>query len=288
MFGPASAATHAPAGDAVPGLPTVPGAVTINPARPAPGFVDTLRAFAEGPFAYDNNVRIRDEGMPDLLGLGGGPPLLEPREIAVPADAIWQRNAPAMAPVEVFEDENVKVTAILVDHPPGFPAYAFRFDTPDGSIVFSGDTTASPNLIKLAQGADVLVHEVIHFGYREWLGQSLVQQGGSPERLISHLTGAHTSDRSVARTGTRPAITGVGTVARRAGVRHLVLNHLVPTVDLSQDGRWFDIPAPEWHRHPAREFDGPVTVGSDLLTVRVRRAAGHGRGSVNTAVSSTT
>ena len=142
----------------------------------------------------------------------------------------------------------------------GVDAQECNYVTLPAGVDVSGDhlvltpdlNTASPNLIKLARGADVLIHEVIHFGYLEWLGQSLVQQGGSPERLIRHLTAAHTSDRSVAKTGTRPAITGVGTVARRAGVRRLVLNHLVPTADLSRDGRWFDIPAREWHRHPAR------------------------------------
>ena len=47
-----------------------------------------------------------------------------------------------MDPVQVYEDELVEVTTILVDHPPMFPAYAFRFETPDGSITISGDTTA--------------------------------------------------------------------------------------------------------------------------------------------------
>ena len=57
-----------------------------------------------------------------------------------------------------MQDENVKVTSTLVDHPLVTPAFAYRFDGPDRSIVISGDTARSDNLAKFARGADVLVH----------------------------------------------------------------------------------------------------------------------------------
>ena len=47
------------------------------------------------------------------------------------------------------------------------PALAYRFDTADGSVVFSGDTTVDDGLIALAQGADILVHQVADLGYLE-------------------------------------------------------------------------------------------------------------------------
>jgi len=40
----------------------------------------------------------------------------------------------------VMQDNNVKVTSALVQHPPVTPALAYRFDFPDRSIAFSGDT----------------------------------------------------------------------------------------------------------------------------------------------------
>src|ERR1700682_3858780 len=58
----------------------------------------------------------------------------------------------------VMQDENVKVTAALVNHPPIVPAFGYRFDATDRSIVISGDTARSESLVKLAQGAEVLVH----------------------------------------------------------------------------------------------------------------------------------
>ena len=48
----------------------------------------------------------------------------------------------------VMQDENVKVTAALVHHPPVVPAFGYRFDARDRSIVISGDTTPSDNLIR--------------------------------------------------------------------------------------------------------------------------------------------
>lgn len=59
----------------------------------------------------------------------------------------------------IYQDEKVKVEAFLVDHPP-FEAYGYKFITDDKTIVISGDTIPSQNLIKHAKGCDILIHEV--------------------------------------------------------------------------------------------------------------------------------
>ena len=61
----------------------------------------------------------------------------------------------------VFDQQGVKVTAFLVDHSPVTPAFGYRIDYRGRSVVLSGDTRMSENLIRFAQGADVLVHEVL-------------------------------------------------------------------------------------------------------------------------------
>ena len=61
----------------------------------------------------------------------------------------------------VFDQQGVKVTAFLVDHSPVTPAFGYRIDYRGRSVVLSGDTRVSENLIRFAQGADVLVHEVL-------------------------------------------------------------------------------------------------------------------------------
>jgi len=152
VFGPG------PAGGA-PALPAdLPGRPVAlhRPDHPTPGLVDLTDAQLAA-HAYDINIRMRESGRHELSSL------LVLHEIPVPT-ALGARApdhvAPDMEPILVTEDDAVRVTATLVRHAPVFPAFAFRFDTDGGSVVLSGDTAPCPNLIRLAQGADVLVHEV--------------------------------------------------------------------------------------------------------------------------------
>jgi ribonuclease Z len=61
----------------------------------------------------------------------------------------------------VFDQQGVKVTAFLVDHSPVVPAFGYRIDYGGRSVLLSGDTRVSENLIRYAQGVDVLIHEVL-------------------------------------------------------------------------------------------------------------------------------
>lgn len=60
----------------------------------------------------------------------------------------------------VYEANGVRVTAFAVDHGPVRPAFGYRVDYHGHSVVMSGDTTPSDNLIKYSQGVDVLIHEL--------------------------------------------------------------------------------------------------------------------------------
>ena len=60
----------------------------------------------------------------------------------------------------VYEANGVKVTAFLVDHGPVKPAFGYRVDYRGHSVVLSGDTKPSDNLVKFSQGVDLLLHEV--------------------------------------------------------------------------------------------------------------------------------
>jgi ribonuclease Z len=69
----------------------------------------------------------------------------------------------------IFDEQGVKVTAFLVDHAPVTPAFGYRIDYRGHSVVLSGDTRVSENLIRFSQGVDVLVHEVLDADtVREW------------------------------------------------------------------------------------------------------------------------
>ena len=135
-----------------------------------------------------------------------------------------------------------------MDHAPVWPAFAYRFDTDDGSIVFSGDTARCENLIKLAKGADVLVHEVIVTSFIHRLFPA--PRSAADEGLMQHLFSAHTQ------------VEEVGAIAEAAGVKKLVLSHIVP----GNATREQLLPA-------GKGFSGELVIGRDLMQIGVGQAA---------------
>jgi len=63
-------------------------------------------------------------------------------------------------PGVVYREGNVTVRAFKVNHGSWDEAYGYRFETPDRTIVFSGDTAPADSVIDACNGCDVLVHEV--------------------------------------------------------------------------------------------------------------------------------
>jgi ribonuclease BN (tRNA processing enzyme) len=174
--------------------------------------------------AFDINTRIADEGRKPLA------PLIHPHELS--------------AGGHVLQDDDVKVTAAVVDHPPIEKAFAYRFDCADRSIVISGDTKVSKNLIALAKGADVLVHEAL------WLPavDRIVANVPNATTLKQHIIDSHTS------------VEDCGRVAAAAGVKTLVLSHLVPADDPGiTDQMWIDA--------ARKHFNGAIVVGKDLMEI---------------------
>ena len=144
----------------------------------------------------------------------------------------------------VLADDNVKVTATLVDHPPVVPAFAYRFDGSDRSIVISGDTAPSQNLVKLAAGADVLVHSVMYPPAIDRLVARVPNAAALKASILAHQTSAEDAGR----------------IAEEARVKTLVLSHFVPSDDPDvTDAMWLDA--------ARRHFRGTVIVGKDLLEV---------------------
>jgi ribonuclease Z len=105
----------------------------------------------------------------------------------------------------VYEKGGVKVTAFLVDHGPVKPAYGYRVDYAGHSVVLSGDTNFSENLIKYAQNADVLIHEAINPDVRRSrrVGNESAEQ---VEAIIAHHTSAEQAGIVFARVKPRLAV----------------------------------------------------------------------------------
>jgi ribonuclease BN (tRNA processing enzyme) len=172
----------------------------------------------------DIDVRIEDEGRPDL------------RKLVFPHDI----NKAGV----VLQNNDVKVSAILVRHPQVKQAYAYRFDAKNRSVVISGDTAYAPELAEFAKGADVLVHEVMYLPGVEALARRLP----NANRLREHLLAAHTVPEDVGR------------IAAKAGVKILVLSHFVPGDDPS-------ITDEQWTEGVRRHFTGRIIVGKDLMEI---------------------
>lgn len=174
--------------------------------------------------AYDIDTRMADEGRLPLV------PLVHPHDLHEAG--------------LVMQDENLKVTAALVTHPPVVPAFAFRFDARDRSIVISGDTSRSETLVSLARGADVLVHEALYLPAVD----RLVANDANASTLKRHLLASHTSAEDCGR------------VAQAAGVKTLVLSHFVPTDDPAVTDQM-------WGEAARTHFRGRVIVGKDLMEI---------------------
>jgi ribonuclease Z len=137
----------------------------------------------------------------------------------------------------VYDDGDVRVTAFKVEHPPVKPAFGYRFDSGGRSIVISGDTRPNSNLIQFAKGADILVKEAYlpeHF-----------DKVDSAE-VAARLKAYHTSAEEA------------GEIAAKAGVKTLVLTHLVPAGAEAT-----------FAERAARTFHGKIIVGGELKTITI-------------------
>ena len=221
VFGP-STPDVAPSGDDIFGRAT-----TVHPERPFPGTKDLVESILAG-YAYHLNVMPLDWHMPDAGAL------VRVHDIPVSAPMAGHLRSPTI----VFADGDIRVTAVPVTHGHAHPALAYRFDTPNGSVVFSGDTTVSDDLITLAQGANILVHQVADLNYLERHGLTGVD--------LERMANLHTD------------VGEVGGVAERANVLELVLNHYIPAEpDAVSDA--------EWAERAGRGFRGRTTAGTDGL-----------------------
>lgn len=137
----------------------------------------------------------------------------------------------------VYDSADVRVTAFPVPHGSMPVSLAYRLQSPEGTVVISGDTGPSQAIEAAARGAELLLHEV----YPERRLAPEARPGG--DEWPRYMRSFHTSDREL------------GAIAARARPGVLVLYHIV-----RMGGTDAEL------RQGIREggFDGPVIIGSDL------------------------
>ena len=173
---------------------------------------------------FDIDLRIEDEGRCDISQL------LSFEEITEG---------------EIYQNDNLLITAIKNLHPPIKESYAIRIQSNEKAVTLSGDTTYMPELADFAKNSDVLVHEALLIKGVDALCKSL---GVIDGRLKNHLLQSHTD------------AVDVGKIASAANIKILALNHLVPGADPSiTEQDWIDAVRQHWQ--------GDLHIGKDGIKI---------------------
>jgi ribonuclease BN (tRNA processing enzyme) len=162
------------------------------------------------------------------------------------------------APREVYRDDRVAVRSIENTHFPAeskqkmpYRSVSYRIDARNRSFVLSGDTSYSPGLVALAKGAEILVCEAMDVAAMRKAFDGMVARGmyaDNPDGVWRHIVATHTP------------LEDAGRMAAEAGVRTLVLSHIIP-------GALDPLPE-ETYLAPARKtFRGEVVLGRDQLVL---------------------
>ena len=187
------------------------------------GLAEYWRGFVAS-MAFDIDLRIRDEGRPDFGSVFEFHLLEDGAEVSLGA---------------------LTMRVMLNVHPPLKESFALRFDGPGKSVTFSGDTAPMDELSKFAKGSDILIHEAMLLAGVD----ALCARVGTTGRLLNeHLLRSHT------------AASEVGRIATNAGVKALVLNHLVPGDDP-------EITEDHWRQDTRRNWNGPLHIGQDGMAI---------------------
>lgn len=185
----------------------------------------------------------------EVWGPTGTVDMMDHMQQAFSFDIHMRRDVDEKAPVDgikivshdisegvVFDKEGIRVTAFLVDHSPVKPAFGYRIDFRGRSVVLSGDTRVSENLIQFARGADVLIHEVLDAEtLRNWFPNN--------PQLVEGILSKHTTPEQA------------GEVFTRIKPRLAVYSH-----------------APNAERvitQTRKTYSGPLQGAEDLLTIEI-------------------
>ncbi len=173
-----------------------------------PTGVDRVAAGVNETYAFDDHVRATEHH----LSLAAA--ALQPRDFGLATEA--QRQTHSAATV-IYDEAGLRITAFQVMHEPVYPAVGYRFDYKGRSVVVSGDTAISPNLVRASRNADVLIHEGQSREAQAILVDALIRNGDAKTaKVMSEVGNYHAQPTEVARE------------ANEANVGLLVFNHMGP------------------------------------------------------------
>lgn len=174
--------------------------------------------------SFDINIRIHDEGLQDIHGC---------------------LTCTEYTEGIIFEDDNIKIEALRVQHPPIDDCFALKFETATAKIVFGADTAYFSPLAEFAKDADILVHEVMHLDGARKICALLKD---TKPKLWAHFEASHTSCEDVGR------------IASAANCKTLVVSHFVPEIG-------FNVTAGDFENDIKTTYKGNLVIGQDQLII---------------------
>lgn len=202
-----------------------------------PTGVEEVVAGFERAYRLDARFRTLHHGPGVAPPEGAG---LDARPFAAPADgevrSVWQQGG-------------VRISAFRVDHRPVEPAVGYRFDYAGRSLLISGDTKRSANLLRNAAGVDLLVHEALSPRLVGLARDAAAAAGrANLAKILEDIPDYHTAPVEAAE------------IARDAGADHLLFTHVIPPLPLPGLESVF-------LEGVAEVYDGGVTLGRDGTAV---------------------
>jgi ribonuclease Z len=195
---------------------------------PTEALTRTLFAAPDGAYVCDWNARVEHPVSQRVFAnRGGKAPRTAPQIDAVDIDATF-----------VWEEDGFSVRAAETAHvQPYLDSLAFRIESDNESIVFTGDTEPTASVLELARGADMLISMC-------WDTRAAMEAAGENQGMLD--------------------TTSAGTLAADAGVRALVLTHLTAHLD-TPAGR------AEGMRETEAVFDGEIIFAEELQQLDIAR-----------------
>ena len=115
----------------------------------------------------------------------------------------------------IYDIDGVKVTAINVNHAPVYPAVGYRFDYKERSLVISGDTVYTENLVNQSKNTDVLICEALNQELVNIVNENLAV-ATTAKKITKDILTYHITPEQAAE------------IASRSNISYLVLTHIIP------------------------------------------------------------